>query len=91
MIRMIDVLILTTCLLYTSFYGLAADQPLVHIRYFSDSALADECEGSSAENGWSNKFNEGDWEPGAELYSKCNATTDAGACLLYTSRLFLQF
>lgn len=28
-----------------------ADQPLVHIRYFSDSALADECEGSSAENG----------------------------------------
>ena len=62
------------------FYVRAADQPLVHIRYFSDSALADECEGSSAENGWSNKFNEGDWEPGAELYSKCNATTDAGAC-----------
>ena len=48
------------------FYVRAADQPLVHIRYFSDSALADECEGSSAENGWSNKFNEGDWEPGAE-------------------------
>ena len=34
------------------FYVRAADQPLVHIRYFSDSALADECEGSSAENGW---------------------------------------
>lgn len=33
------------------FYVRAADQPLVHIRYFSDSALADECEGSSAENG----------------------------------------
>lgn len=37
------------------FYVRAADQPLVHIRYFSDSALADECEGSSAENGWSNQ------------------------------------
>ena len=61
------------------FYVRAADQPLVHIRYFSDSALADECEGSSAENGWSNKFNEGDWDPGAELYSKCNASTDAAA------------
>ena len=66
----------------------AADQPLVHIRYFSDSALADECEGSSAENGWSNKFNEGDWEPGAELYSKCNATTDAGACHTFWPALY---
>lgn len=47
------------------FYVRAADQPLVHIRFFSDSTLADECEGSSAENGWSNKFNEGDWEPGS--------------------------
>lgn len=35
------------------FYARAADQPLVHIRFFSDSALTDECEGSSAENGWS--------------------------------------
>ena len=26
------------------FYVRAADQPLVHIRYFSDSALADECD-----------------------------------------------
>ena len=41
------------------FYARAADQPLVHIRFFSDSALTDECEGSSAENGWSNKFNDG--------------------------------
>ena len=70
------------------FYVRAADQPLVHIRYFSDSALADECEGSSAENGWSNKFNEGDWEPGAELYSKCNATTDAGACHTFWPALY---
>lgn len=70
------------------FYVRAADQPLVHIRYFSDSALADECEGSSAENGWSNKFNEGDWEPGAELYSKCNATTDAGACHSFWPALY---
>lgn len=69
-------------------YVRAADQPLVHIRYFSDSALADECEGSSAENGWSNKFNEGDWEPGAELYSKCNATTDAGACHTFWPALY---
>ena len=50
------------------FYARAADQPLVHIRFFSDSALTDECEGSSAENGWSNKFNDGDWEPGSQLY-----------------------
>ena len=35
------------------FYARAADQPLVHIRFFSDSALTDKCEGSSAENGWS--------------------------------------
>ena len=70
------------------FYVRAADQPLVHIRYFSDSALADECEGSSAENGWSNKFNEGDWEPGAELYSKCNATTNAGACHTFWPALY---
>ena len=51
------------------FYARAADQPLVHIRFFSDSALTDECEGSSAENGWSNKFNDGDWEPGSPLYT----------------------
>ena len=51
------------------FYARAADQPLVHIRFFSDSALTDECEGSSAENGWSNKFNDGDWEPGSQLYT----------------------
>ena len=70
------------------FYVRAADQPLVHIRFFSDSTLADECEGSSAENGWSNKFNEGDWEPGAELYSKCNATTDAGACHTFWPALY---
>lgn len=61
------------------FYARAADQPLVHIRFFSDSALTDECEGSSAENGWSNKFNDGDWEPGSQLYTSCNATTNSGA------------
>ena len=55
------------------FYVRAADQPLVHIRFFSDSACTDECEGSSAENGWSNKFNEGDWEPGSQLRSSCSA------------------
>ena len=59
------------------FYARAADQPLVHIRFFSDSALTDECEGSSAENGWSNKFNDGDWEPGSQLYTSCNATTNS--------------
>ena len=70
------------------FYVRAADQPLVHIRYFSDSALADECEGSSAENFLSNKFNEGDWEPGSELYSKCNATTDALDCHTFWPALY---
>ena len=70
------------------FYVRAADQPLVHIRYFSDSACTDECEGSSAENGWSNKFNEGDWEPGSQLYTSCNATTDAGACHTFWPALY---
>ena len=70
------------------FYVRAADQPLVHIRFFSDSTLADECEGSSAENGWSNKFNEGDWEPGAQIYTSCNATTNAGACHTFWPALY---
>ena len=70
------------------FYVRAADQPLVHIRFFSDSACTDECEGSSAENGWSNKFNEGDWEPGSQLYTSCNATTDAGACHTFWPALY---
>ena len=70
------------------FYARAADQPLVHIRFFSDSALTDECEGSSAENGWSNKFNDGDWEPGSQLYTSCNATTNAGACHTFWPKLY---
>ena len=70
------------------FYVRAADQPLVHIRFFSDSACTDECEGSSAENGWSNKFNEGDWEPGSQLYTNCNATTNAGACHTFWPALY---
>lgn len=70
------------------FYVRAADQPLVHIRFFSDSACTDECEGSSAENGWSNKFNEGDWEPGSQLYTSCNATTNAGACHTFWPALY---
>ena len=70
------------------FYVRAADQPLVHIRYFSDSACTDECEGSSAENGWSNKFNEGDWEPGSQLYTSCNATTNTGACHTFWPALY---
>ena len=70
------------------FYVRAADQPLVHIRFFSDSTLADECEGSSAENGWSNKFNEGDLEPGAQIYTSCNATTNAGACHTFWPALY---
>ena len=70
------------------FYARAADQPLVHIRFFSDSALTDECEGSSAENGWSNKFNDGDWEPGSQLYTSCNATTNSGACHTFWPKLY---
>lgn len=60
----------------------------MHIRFFSDSALTDECEGSSAENGWSNKFNDGDWEPGSQLYTSCNATTNAGACHTFWPKLY---
>ena len=70
------------------FYARAADQPLVHIRFFSDSALTDECEGSSAENGWSNKFNDGDWEPSSQLYTSCNATTNSGACHTFWPKLY---
>ena len=44
------------------FYARAADQPLVHIRFFSDSALTDECEGSSAR----------------ERYSQTSSTTATG-------------
>ena len=70
------------------FYARAADQPLVHIRFFSDSALTDECEGSSAENGWFNKFNDGDWEPGSQLYTSCNAPTNPGACHTFWPKLY---
>lgn len=57
--------------LVTDIYSRAktANRPLVYFNHFSSAPVTDECEASTAEQDLSNKFNNGDWGPGA--YTDC--------------------
>lgn len=67
----------------TRLYALvkASDRPLAQMHHYSESPCCDECEctSTSEANNLTNRWNEGDWEPGSNIWSKTTATGSTSA------------
>ncbi len=72
------------------FYLKGADRPLAHFHHYSESPCCDEaeCTSTSEANNLTNRFNEGDWEPGSTIYSKSTGNTSSGTTQSWWPELY---
>lgn len=67
----------------TRLYALAkaSDRPLAQMHHYSESPCCDEaeCTSTSEANNLTNRWNEGDWEPGSDIWKKTTATGSSSA------------
>lgn len=63
------------------FWLRASDRPLAQMANYSESPCCDEaeCTSTSEANNLTNRFNQGDWEPGSDFYTKTTSKTSGNA------------
>ena len=68
----------------------AADRPLAQMAHYSESPCCDEaeCTSTSEANNLTNRFNEGDWEPGSNFWSKTTSTSSGNSTQSWWPELY---